>query len=101
MHCLVLKGITGPFPCFHPILFQGRSAFCKIPSALTQMTALGKSTALRLSCSLAGRGKECACLAFVQESLDSTPGPGEQGARVGTGWAPRPCSPLSPPAARG
>lgn len=92
-----LKDIIHPVPCLCPILFQGWSAFCLVPFVLTQMTVLGKSAALRLSCTFAGPGQECACLAFVQDSLDTTDtgagsggGPGGQGARLGTGSAPRP-----------
>lgn len=67
-----LKDIIHPVPCLCPILFQGWSAFCLVPFVLTQMTVLGKSAALRLSCTFAGPGQECACLAFVQDSLDTT-----------------------------
>lgn len=69
---IALKDIIHPFPRLCPILFQGWSAFCLVPFVLTQMTVLGKSAAFRLSCTLAGPGQECACLAFVQESLDAT-----------------------------
>lgn len=48
---LCVKDSLRPFSHLHPIFFQGRSAFCLLPLAWTQMTVLRRGVALL----------ECAC----------------------------------------